>query len=358
MAVRAVKDQQGRVRTGRVGAQGVGSGSGGPSTVLYTYDFIASPSLPATLTLSRATVGTYFDSSGVLQSAAIDAARFDNFYNGSAWVKGGLLVEMQRTNYINDITLNIGSWQAPGGGVIIGTGIAGIDGTTNAVSITPNATTNQFIFYNNSSLASSASPHVMSLFLKPNGYTKYGLREGAAGASSIFLLSGAGSVFNNINLGGNTAAGAIRQRGSWYRASTIITPSGSIGVGMTTLPLDNAYPGGTTDPWVSYTWTPNGTSGVFAQFPQAEIGGFVTSFINGAGTTRSADLLNSAGTLTTQLAAGPSVWEFQDQATDVISRVQYAAGAFNFPTSKWYRSFGVYPSGTDTSPYLTVGGAY
>jgi hypothetical protein len=140
------------------------------------------------------------------------------------------------------------------------------------------------------------------------------------------------------------------------------TPPGSTQNTVGFLPLDASFPGGSTDPWTSYNYVGDGTSGITLNFPQMELGAFPTSVIfpppTGGPVTRSADLVSASGTLATQLAAGPSVWEMQDQATGVISRTSFAAGAFTFPTSKLYRSFGVYPSGTNTAPYLTVGGPY
>ena len=62
----------------------------GPSPVLFFYDFIANTTLPTDLSLSRATTGTRFNSSGVLVSEAIDVARFEISYNGSGGVASGL----------------------------------------------------------------------------------------------------------------------------------------------------------------------------------------------------------------------------------------------------------------------------
>lgn len=60
-----------------------------------SFDFSAA-SLPAGATLERASTGTRFNSSGVLVSEAIDAARFD--YDPDTLALLGLLVEPQRTN--------------------------------------------------------------------------------------------------------------------------------------------------------------------------------------------------------------------------------------------------------------------
>ena len=60
-----------------------------------------------TPSFSRASTGTFFNSSGVLTTAAVNGPRFNHVYNGSSWVSKGLLVEEQRTNlalYSQDFT--------------------------------------------------------------------------------------------------------------------------------------------------------------------------------------------------------------------------------------------------------------
>jgi len=65
--------------------------------------------LPSEFTFTRASTGTYFDSAGVLQSAATNAPRFDHVFNATSglWVPKGLLIEGAATNlqtYSRDLT--------------------------------------------------------------------------------------------------------------------------------------------------------------------------------------------------------------------------------------------------------------
>lgn len=83
------------------------------------------------ITFTRASTGTYFDSTGVLQSAAVDVPRFD--YDPTTLAQLGFLVEESRTNSIRNST---------GVGVIAGspgtmpTNWEGSTGTTNGVTRT------------------------------------------------------------------------------------------------------------------------------------------------------------------------------------------------------------------------------
>jgi hypothetical protein len=71
--------------------------SGSRSAPTLALNFL-SGSLDSRITFTRASTGTYFDSSGVLQTAAINAPRFD--YDPSTLAAQGLLIEEARTNLV------------------------------------------------------------------------------------------------------------------------------------------------------------------------------------------------------------------------------------------------------------------
>jgi hypothetical protein len=76
--------------------------SGIPAGATLSLDFLSSGNMPAGITFTRASTATYTDASGVIQTAAINAPRWD--YAGGSL--RGLLIEEARTNlFLNSATL-------------------------------------------------------------------------------------------------------------------------------------------------------------------------------------------------------------------------------------------------------------
>jgi hypothetical protein len=102
-------------------------------------NFVGATSLNSSVTFTRASTGTFFNSAGVLTSAATNAPRFD--FNPSTLAAQGLLIEESRTNSIRNNTM-VGAvagtpgtlptnWSESLGGVtrqVVGTG------TTNGIT--------------------------------------------------------------------------------------------------------------------------------------------------------------------------------------------------------------------------------
>ena len=106
-------------------------------TVVLDLPFATTKSLAATKgptpSFSRASTGTYFDSNGILQTAAIDVPRFDHFWDGTAWVCRGLRVDGQTTNFcLWNRDLTNAAWTKTN--ITAAKNQTGIDGVANSAS--------------------------------------------------------------------------------------------------------------------------------------------------------------------------------------------------------------------------------
>jgi hypothetical protein len=90
---------------------------------------------------ARASVASYHDSSGVLQTAASGQARHSHRYNGSSWVPTGPIYELGVTNQMPGTMTGGTYWQ--GAATTIATGQTAPDGTTNGILLTESASGTQ-----------------------------------------------------------------------------------------------------------------------------------------------------------------------------------------------------------------------
>jgi hypothetical protein len=127
-----------------------------------TFNFL-SGQLDPKITFTRASTGTYFNSSGVLSSAAIDAPRFD--YNPVTLAPLGLLIEEYRTNiclYSSD--LNQLNWLKGASVSLTYNTTAAPDGTTTADTITVITGVDTGVYQ--SIACSSSTSYTFSLWVK------------------------------------------------------------------------------------------------------------------------------------------------------------------------------------------------
>jgi hypothetical protein len=97
-------------------------------TAAWSLDF--SSGTPSGYTLTRASSGTYVDSSGYIASASTDVARLTHNSSGS---RLGLLVEESRTNELKDSNdFSTGNWTRGSGLVVTSAYATGPDNTTSA----------------------------------------------------------------------------------------------------------------------------------------------------------------------------------------------------------------------------------
>lgn len=275
---------------------GIGLGLAGyrlnPPGVLPVLDlrFATDKSLTAfagpTPSFSRASSGTYFDANGVLQSAGVNAARFNHVYNGTSWVSRGLLVEEQRTNlWLQSNNLNTAPWLKSNQNSTENAATSP-DGTSNASNVVPN--TVNAAHYTYQLITSSAIAYSISFYAKKNGYDFVQLSTGISTDYVNFNLN-TGVVGNKT--GGVYSAERIESVGNgWYRCSAAIAAiAGNYDHGICTINADTA----SRRP----AFAGDGTSGILLYGFQMEAGSFATSLMptTTASVTRSADVCQITG---------------------------------------------------------------
>jgi hypothetical protein len=261
------------------------------ASAAFSVDFTTSTSLPSQMSLSRASSATYFDSSGVLQTATSNVARFD--YDPNSHEERGLLLEEQRTNTANK---TVSSWTQTGSqGFFFDAAVTGIDGTSSGYPIRPAGPgAGTHLVFDSASVVATASPVTMSAYVKANGYNRICIRESATtGATAAFVLEKEGWVLSTTPLTTITSvvAGIQNVGNGWYRIWATMTPSSSISMSMGLTVVDSGYNNGNA---FSYNWSSNNTGSVIISCPQLEIGAGATSYINNTtSTTRSGDIVSS-----------------------------------------------------------------
>jgi hypothetical protein len=254
---------------------------------------------------TRASTGTYFDSAGVMQTAAIDEPRFD--HDPETLAPRGLLDEDEGSNrftYSEDFTQ--AAWQKNGAGSISGT----------TISPTGAATAN--IFVEDSSVGvhsvqqtktiTAGATLVFSVFVKPTSGNRWlrlqvGSDGGVNGFRWLFNPSTGASALAAAAFGTGTVGAPTIQAlpSGWYRISV----SGTVDPAATSVSFTCFY----QDEGVTYSasYTGDGVSGSCLFGAQVEEGVAVpSSYIptNAAPVTRAADV-NGAKMLSS--VAAPAV---------------------------------------------------
>ena len=244
-----------------------------------------------TPSFSRASTGTYFNSSGVLTSATVNEARFDHVYDGTNWISKGLLIEEQRTNLCTYSSNQLNAAWVPFNSTITASGETDPVGGTSAFRIAETTSSNQrHMAYN--TITPSASTFTYSVFAKaqernwlqlisfddPNlYYTWFNLSTGVVGT----------------NAAGNTSTITPVGNG-WYRCSVTRTVASTATQYIQTGPANGDNNG-------AYAGDP--TKGLLVYGAQVEIGAFPTSYIPtvASSVTRSADVCQITGSAFTNL---------------------------------------------------------
>lgn len=234
------------------------------------------------ITFTRSSSGTYFNSQGVLTTAATNIPRID--FDPATGRCLGLLIEVGRTNLLLQSTFQSG-WGS-GNGTLSANQLLSPDGTINAAKFVENTVASAFHYINqNVTKAASALVYTFSVFLKASGNRQVTLRlsDGTNGA----VVTGdpvAGSIGTAGVYGTFTAPSATMQTigNGWYRFSLTTTSS----TATTIIPGLESVSAGTN------VYTGDGVSGFYCFGAQLEQNTFATSFIatTTATATRAQDL--------------------------------------------------------------------
>jgi hypothetical protein len=315
------------------------------------------------ITFTRASTATFFNSAGVLVSAAADAPRFD--YNPSTLAARGLLIEEARTNLITS------SAALPAGtnATVTPDTYVALDGTTTGDTIVDD-TANTEHYSDSSFTPTAATTYTFSAYIKNIGASSSNyavVRMAGDFAAYVFvqlsdmtvaLAGGAGLVANS--------ASVTPANNGWYRVTVSGLSTGTVAsvarIQVAQSLALSAYVG---------------TGVGFAVWGrQLEVGAFPTSYIPTTGTslTRAADVASvntlspwynaSSGTIYAEysipFAIAPSANGSLASFIGASGILTNGIGAFVSQSSTKNGSFNVWSSGTnvgriDASPSFVAG---
>ena len=236
---------------------------------------------------TRASTATFVGSNGLIQSAAINAARFDHD-PVSPFACKGLLIEESRTNLIiqsEDFSI---AWTTARASISVNQTASPTGATTADKLITDTSVSNNHRVDKVSVSLSLNTVYTFSVYAKAGEYSGLALGVGIAVSQLVdYSLTGAGSVTR-------TSAGASgtiqRLSDGWYRCTCTFTSDLASGSHRACVFIGQS---GTV-----FTYTGDGTSSISIWGAQLEAGAFPTSYIPtvAASVVRSADVCSITGT--------------------------------------------------------------
>ena len=286
--------------------------------------FARDKALDPRVTFTRASSGTYFDASGVMQTASTDVPRFT--HDPVTGQSLGLLIEESRTNLLTyseefdnaawtkaECTISANAITAPGGSLT-------------ADKVVESSATGAHLVQQIKALSSAA--HTFSIFAKKGGRNWVYLRGVGAGGINIrawFNLD-AGTV-GTVNTGGTGSITSIG--GGWYFC--VLTIASAVASGF-------EYQYGIADDDNSVSYAGDGTSGIYIWGAQLEAGSTASSYIKTTSSTatRAADNASITG-------SNFSDWYNQ------------AEGAFVVDYENGLAGYIVLAAGSDTSNVIRLG---
>lgn len=245
------------------------------------------------ITFTRASTGTRFNSSGVLESIAINGPRFD--YNPVTLAPKGLLIEEQRTNLLlQSASFDTAVWTKSSSTITVDAVTSPI-GSVDADKVIETATTTTHSI--NQVAASTQTSFCCSVYVKAAERRRMFLRLDDSGSSNtraytFDVISGTITSGTDGTTGTLTSSAPfiIPVGNGWFRCG--FTGVFSVAPTSVRLQVFLATDAGGTN------YAGDGSSGLFVWGTQLEAGAFATSYIPTAASqvTRAADIATMTGT--------------------------------------------------------------
>ena len=260
----------------------------------FSENLSLTPVVGPTPSFSRASTGMYFNSSGVLTSAAINTPRFDHTFDGTSWISKGLLIEEQRTNVcLWSEDFNNAAWTDVAGRTIYLDAATAPDGNTTAdrIILTGSGYSLQKRAY------TTTGNHTFSVWLRASSPTVVCIRiSNDAGSQSYVVNCNVTTSWQRFSVTGNWSSNPVNFYAGFDQRVVV---------------------GG-----------PGASADFFAWGAQLELGSFSTSYISTTTTSvvRSADVCQITGTDFSGFynqSEGSTVADF-----DVIGENTATAGSF------------------------------
>lgn len=234
------------------------------------------------ITFTRSSTGTYYDAAGVLQTAAINAPRFDCHPVTKAPL--GLLIEGASTNLLNySAQLDNAAWGKVGS-TVSADAITSPDGSLSGDMVVESVTLNNHHVQMPATFV-AGDTYAISMFAKAGSRSVLQITVGSAAfpalpTANFDLSSGTVSVVS-----GGAVAAITNLGGGWYRCSI----SAVAGISASTVATFMMQISPTAGRYASYTG--DGVSGLYMWGAQLE-GGQLSSYIptTSAAVTRAADV--------------------------------------------------------------------
>jgi len=274
------------------------------------------------ITFTRASTATFFNSAGVLTSAATNAPRFD--YNPSTLAAQGLLIEESRANlFTYSAQFDDAAWLK--GGTISANEIVAPDGTLSADLLTAANTTFSGSLRQTPTVT-SATAYTISAFVKKNNWRYVGLRFSTSTFGATEQVPFYDFDTDAVSNGGVTGATITRTLvgNGWVRLAMTFTSTSTSGTSQIWITDSN----GATAPAKA------GTESVYVWGAQLEAGAFPTSYIPTTTTalTRAADVA-SVNTLSPWYNASAGAIYFEGVTFDTTPGIFPNAAMFTDGTA-------------------------